>query len=243
MNESTFNTDAPALEVQNLGRSFGGYEVLAGIDLSIQHGKCLTVVAPVGAGKTTLWSLLAKVMKPTTGNVRYFGMEWCDENEPEIRSRINVVPDHSVMFESLTVTEFMDSYGRIFGLGRDESRARVDELQDVLEFTDRHRTPLADLDVGTKRMLRVAVGLLNSPKLLLLDEPFLGMTDDQASMLSQLLQEEMDRGDMAVFATALNLRQTGYMNTQLCRLEPIAPGRGCTVLEGAPFEEVEAVPA
>ena len=163
-----------AIKAENLTRSYGGNVVVDGVDLDVREGQILGFVGPNGAGKTTTWSMLTGVLNPTSGTVRLLGRPM-DINDTELKQQLGIVPDHSVMFESLTGEELLLSYARIYGLSREDAGQRTDEALSVFDLEDAARRPITTYSHGMRKKIRLAAATLHAPRVLFLDEPFEGM--------------------------------------------------------------------
>ena len=129
-----------AIKAETLTRSFGGNVVVDGVDLDVREGQILGFVGPNGAGKTTTWSMLTGLLQPTKGTVRLLGRP-VDINDTELKRQLGIVPDESVLFESLTGEELLLSYARIYGLSREDAGQRTDEALSVFDLDDAARRP------------------------------------------------------------------------------------------------------
>ena len=189
-----------AIKAENLTRSYGGNVVVDGVDLDVQEGQILGFVGPNGAGKTTTWSMLTGVLKPTSGTVRLLGRP-VDVNDTKLKQQLGVVPDHSVMFESLTGEELLLSYARIYGLSREDAGQRTDEALEVFDLEDAAKRPITTYSHGMRKKIRLAAATLHAPRVLFLDEPFEGMDALSARTVMSILQQMAEEG-AAVFLTS-----------------------------------------
>jgi ABC-2 type transport system ATP-binding protein len=190
-----------AIKAENLTRSYDGNVVVDGVDLDVREGQILGFVGPNGAGKTTTWSMLTGVLKPTRGTVSLLGRP-VDVNDTELKRQLGIVPDHSVMFESLTGEELLLSYARIYGLGREDAGQRTDEALAVFDLEDAARRPITTYSHGMRKKIRLAAATLHAPRVLFLDEPFEGMDALSARTVMSILQQMAEQDGVAVFLTS-----------------------------------------
>src|SRR5690606_26968191 len=164
----------PLIEARGLVKRFGDFTAVDGIDVEVRPGEAFGFLGPNGAGKSSTMRMIGCVSPPTDGHLRVLGMD-PRSHGPAIRARLGVVPQRDTLDEELTVEENIWVYGRYFGLSRAEVRERATELLDFAQLSDRAGSVVEPLSGGMKRRLTIARGLVNSPSILLLDEPTTGL--------------------------------------------------------------------
>ena len=217
------------ISARGLRKSFGDFEAVRGIDVQVHAGESFGFLGPNGAGKSSTMRMIGCVSPPTGGELRILGMDPRTQG-PAIRAQLGVCPQRDYLDEELTVEENMHTYGRYFGLPRAEVRRRADELLEFAQLTERRTSRVEPLSGGMKRRLTIARSLINSPRILLLDEPTTGL-DPQAR---HVLWDRLFRLKRAGVTLVLT---THYMDEaeQLCdRL--VVMDHGLIVAEGSPRE-------
>jgi len=168
------------LRAQRLSKSFGEVRAVDGVSFEVRAGELYGLLGPNGAGKTTTLSMIAGLLRPDAGEVVVDGTPF--SADPQRAKRImGVVPQELAVYEELSARENLEFWGRIAGLAPRAARARADELLAALALTDRAREPVKTYSGGMKRRVNLGCALLHRPRLLLLDEPTVGI-DPQARL-------------------------------------------------------------
>jgi lipooligosaccharide transport system ATP-binding protein len=224
--------DAVLLRASGLTKEFGDFTAVDGIDFAVRKGECFGFLGPNGAGKSSTMRMVGCVSPVSAGELRLFGLDPATDG-PAIRARLGNCPQSDTLDEELTVAENLWVYGRYFGLSRKEVRSRAAELLDFAQLTDRADDRVEPLSGGMKRRLTIARSLINSPEVLLLDEPTTGL-DPQARHVLWDRLFRLKRSGVTLVLT------THYMDEaeQLCdRLVVMDHGR--IVAEGSPRELID----
>jgi lipooligosaccharide transport system ATP-binding protein len=217
------------VEAADLRKTYGDFEAVRGIDITVRRGEAFGFLGPNGAGKSSTMRMIAAVSTPTGGTLRVLGLD-PERDGSQIRARIGVCPQDDTLDSELTVRENLLVYGRFFGLSRADVARRADELLAFVQLTDKAGARVEELSGGLKRRLTVARSLINDPEMLMLDEPTTGLDPQARHLLWDRLFRLKQQG------TTL-LLTTHYMDEaeQLCdRLVVI--DEGVIVAEGSPLE-------
>ena len=190
----------PVVQIRGLTKRFGEREVLRGLDLEVPAGVCFGVLGPNGAGKTTTLRALLGLSPGTGGEVKVFGLPIPAEGRA-VRARCGVVPQADNLDPDFTVIENLQVYARYFGLGADAIRERLRELLAFVELSDRATAPIATLSGGMKRRLTIARALINSPELIILDEPTTGLDPQVRRMIWARLRALREQGKTLLLTT------------------------------------------
>ena len=216
-----------------LRKSFGDLEAVKGIDVDVRRGEAFGFLGPNGAGKSSAMRMIAAVSPVGGGSLRIFGLDPAVDG-PTIRGRLGVCPQEDTLDNELNVYDNLYIYGRYFGIDKATVRQRTDELLEFVSLTEKAKSKVEDLSGGMKRRLTIARSLINSPDLLLLDEPTTGL-DPQAR---HVLWDQLFRLKHAGVTLVIT---THYMDEaeQLCdRL--VVMDKGLIVAEGSPRELINA---
>jgi len=214
-----------ALSIRNLFKTYsGGIQALRGVDLDVQEGDFYALLGPNGAGKSTLIGILTNLVRPTEGEIRVFGVD-ARAHPERARTLMGVVPQefHFNVFEK--TLEILVFQAGLYGIPRTEALPRAQELLERLGLGDQMNQIARHLSGGMKRRLMVARALVNSPRLLILDEPTLGQDWAHLQLLMTFLQE-LNASGMAIllishdyklihrFARRLVLLENGHIKKQ-----------------------------
>lgn len=214
---------------KSFGKPGAEFEAVRGIDVDVRRGESFGFLGPNGAGKSSTMRMIAAVSPVTEGELRILGLD-PDTDGPSIRARIGVCPQEDTLDNELNVRDNLYVYGRYFGLPRNEVRSRVDELLEFVQLTDKADAKVDDLSGGMKRRLTIARSLVNSPEMLLLDEPTTGLDPQARHVVWERLFQLKQSGVTLVLTTH-------YMDEaeQLCdRL--VVMDKGLIVAEGSPLQ-------
>jgi len=162
------------LEVRNLVKKYGSKTAVDDISFDIQEGEIFSLLGPNGAGKTTTISILSTLFPPTGGDAAVFGHSVTKE-PMEVKRMIGVVPQEIALYDDMTALENLNFWGEMYGLTGKALKTRVQELLEQIGLADRAKERVKTYSGGMKRRVNIAVGLLNKPRLLFLDEPTVGI--------------------------------------------------------------------
>jgi lipooligosaccharide transport system ATP-binding protein len=217
------------LAAKGIRKSYGGREVVAGIDLELRRGECYGLLGPNGAGKTTTLRMLLGLTNPDAGEITLLDHP-VPEAAREGRIRVGVVPQIDNLDPDFTVRENLLVYGRYFGLAPAQVLERLPRLLEFAALESRADSKIQELSGGMKRRLVLARALVNDPDLLFLDEPTTGLDPQARHQMWEKLRVLLRQGKTILLTTH-------FMDEaeRLCdRLKIIDHGR--TLAEGAPRE-------
>ncbi|MDZ7391715.1 MAG: ATP-binding cassette domain-containing protein [candidate division KSB1 bacterium] len=162
------------VQVQELTRRFKAITAVDGVTFSVQRGELFGLLGPNGAGKTTLIRMLTTLLQPTSGRAWVAGHEVTKARD-RVRACIGIVFQEPALDRQLTGRENLDFHARMYGLKASERRARIGEVLELVELSDRADDLVEHYSGGMQRRLEIARGLINHPQVLFLDEPTLGL--------------------------------------------------------------------
>lgn len=161
---------SPVIEVKNVWKSFKTVQAVKGINLQIPKGQFTALLGPNGAGKTTLVEMIEGIQKPDTGEITITGKHW-KGNEDELHRIIGLSLQETRFIDKLRVTETLHLFASFFNLGK----GRVNEIIEMVGLEEKRKSFVVNLSGGQRQKLAIGIALLNSPAILLLDEPTTGL--------------------------------------------------------------------
>jgi len=180
-------------------KRFGDLTAVGGVGFSIEEGETFGLLGPNGAGKTTSISMIAGLLEPDAGEIVVAGTP-ISPSSVAGKGAIGLVPQDLAIYPDLTATENLSFFGRLYGMMRDELTRRVDEVLEVIGLTDRKDDLTKEFSGGMKRRLNIGIGLLHRPKLLILDEPTVGVDPQSRNSILESV-ESLSAEGMAVLYT------------------------------------------
>jgi ABC-2 type transport system ATP-binding protein len=241
----TFPFSVPAmLDLNSITKRYGALAALDGVSLEVAAGEFFGLLGPNGAGKSTLMSLVAGLRAPDTGTITLDGQLLSSANVAA-RTALGLVPQHIALYEELSSEQNLRIFGELYGLRGKLLRDRVDEALAAVQLADRRREPVKTFSGGMQRRLNLAAALLHRPKVLLCDEPTVGVDPQSRHAIFEFL-EQLNRDGLTV------IYSTHYMEeaTRLCSRigiidhgKILALGTLDELLAQLPFEEEIHFPA
>lgn len=219
----------PVIVARDLVKRYGEFTAVDSLSFEVAPGESFGLLGPNGAGKSTTMRMIGAVSTRTAGDLSILGLD-PDRHGPDIRSQLGVVPQSDNLDTELRVRENLLVYGRYFGLPRRLVAERADELLAFAQLGEKGQAKVDALSGGMKRRLTIARGLINDPRILLLDEPTTGLDPQARHILWDRLFRLKEQGKTLVVTTH-------YMDEaeQLCdRLVVVDHGR--IMAEGSPAE-------
>lgn len=187
------------LQAQGLVKRFGHLTAVDGVSFSIAQGDTFGLLGPNGAGKTTTISMIAGLLEPDSGTVSVAGQR-ISTRSPDGKAQIGLVPQELAIYPDLTAIENLAFFGRLYEMGGEELQGRIDEVLGVIGLSDRRDDLTREFSGGMKRRLNIGIGMLHQPKLLILDEPTVGVDPQSRNAILESV-EQLSRGGLAVLYT------------------------------------------
>jgi ABC-2 type transport system ATP-binding protein len=186
------------LTVSNAAKRYGGVQALAGASFALRKGELLALLGPNGAGKTTLIRAIAGRVRLDGGEIRVFDQPVVAGRTPK---ELGIVPQELAIYPLLTARENLDSFGRLQGLSGTALAKQVDWALERTGLSDRAREPVKQFSGGMRRRLNIACGILHHPRIVLLDEPTVGVDPQSRDRIYGMLDELAQEGVSLILTT------------------------------------------
>ena len=221
------------IQIRDLKMQYrGGKLALNGVSLDIGNGM-FGLLGPNGAGKTSLIKILATLLKPTAGSIQIDGLD-LDKNRKQIRKQIGYLPQEFTSFPKLTAREFLDYVARLKGIRSRKARASlIDNVLENVGLSDARDRRADKLSGGMKRRLGIAQSLIGGPRILIIDEPTVGLDPEERVRFRNLLSDLSREEKIIILSTHI----VGDISSTCARIALLDEGE--VVFSGPPGELVE----
>ncbi|ASA77810.1 ATP-binding cassette domain-containing protein [Thermococcus sp. 5-4] len=189
-----------AIEVENLVKKYGDFEAVKGISFNVRQGEIFAFLGPNGAGKTTTVHVLTTLLKPTAGRAIVAGHDVVKE-PIAVRKKIGIVFQDPSVDRELTAYENMLIHGKIYGLGGNELKEKIERLLKFVELWEFRDRPVKTFSGGMQRRLEIARSLLHEPEILFLDEPTIGLDPQTRAHIWDYIRAMKEEHNMTIFLT------------------------------------------
>ena len=205
------------VEVKDLTKRFGKLTAVDGVHFSIPAGEAFGLLGPNGAGKTTTVSMMCGLVVPSGGDVIVDGHSIL-RDPMAVRRVIGVVPQDIALYPTLSARENLTFFARMQDVSADMLASRVDAVLDIVQLADRQKDRIETYSGGMKRRINIAVGLLNQPKLLILDEPTVGVDPQSRNSILETLKE-LNRQGMTLLYTSHYMEEVEFLCTHIAIID------------------------
>lgn len=189
------------IQLNNLTKRYDDKLALDNVSIQVEQGEIFGLLGPNGAGKTTLIHILCGLIPMDNGEVSIGGVSIKDHPE-RIKAQIGYVPQEIVLFDTLSVHDNMDYFGRLYGLRGAHLREKIDQALEVAGLTDRKAQKVKKLSGGMQRRLNLACAIMHDPKILVLDEPTVGVDPQSRNHILESVKAMNSQNKMTVVYTS-----------------------------------------
>lgn len=188
------------LKIAHLSKSFDSIKAVDDISLEVKKGEIFGLLGPNGAGKTTTISMIASLLRPDTGKIYIDALD-IETDLKKIKKMMGVVPQEMAFYEELSAKENMIFWGKLQGVGRKTLEERIRFYLEKTGLLGRENDPLKKYSGGMKRRINLIIGLIHQPKLLLLDEPTIGIDVQTRLNIYEIIKEASFQGTTILYTT------------------------------------------
>jgi ABC-2 type transport system ATP-binding protein len=192
--------NTPIFIVEDLWKIYAETDAVQGLTFEISRGEFFGLLGPNGAGKTTTIGLLSGLIEPTGGRVSIDGVDLFS-SPMEAKARLGLVPQSFALYPTLSAHDNLVFFGRIYGLKGRRLGERIARVLDIVALTDRANQTVATFSNGMKRRLNIAAGLLHEPKILILDEPTVGVDTQSRNAILESIYSLNKSGVTVLYTT------------------------------------------
>jgi len=190
------------ISIRGLRKSFGGTEVLRGIELDIKPGQVIGYIGPNGAGKSTTVKILCGIITEFEGDIKVFGMDLKTQSI-EIKKRIGYVPENGALYDLLTPHEYLNFVGTLYGIAQVKLDSRVNHLLAIFGMEKNADQRMDTFSKGMKQKILIMAGIINNPDILFLDEPLSGLDANSVILVKEMLARLALEGKTIFFCSHL----------------------------------------
>ena len=219
------------IEINHLYKSYGQQVVLDDINLSIQKGVITGLLGPNGAGKTTLVSILIGIITRDKGEIFIDGLD-LDNHLPEIQTICSIVPQNLAIYPMLSAYENLEYFGGLQGLKGQKLKSRIDYCTEVASLQSFLTKRVHKFSGGMKRRLNLAIGLLNTPRILYLDEPTVGVDTQSRNYILEMIKNINRKEGTTIIYTSHYMEEIEQVSDMIAIID-----EGHLILNG-PKEEI-----
>ena len=188
------------LKIENLTKTYGQKKADDNLSLEIENGHIYGFIGHNGAGKTTTLKSIAGIMEFDQGNI-YIDNKSIKEEPLACKKVMAYIPDNPDLYEYLTGIKYLNFIADVYGVSQAERTDRIKKYGDMFELTDSLGEPISAYSHGMKQKLAVISALIHEPKLIIMDEPFVGLDPKASHLLKGLMRDLCDRGGAIFFST------------------------------------------
>ncbi len=218
-----------AIQTRDIVKRYGDFDAVAGVDLTVSFGECFGLLGPNGAGKTTLVKMVTAVLPITSGEAIVAGMH-TRQHPRQIKALIGMVPQEENLDPDFTILKNLMVFSRYFDIPSAEAKKRAMANLEFFELAGRRDAKIRELSGGMKRRLLIARALINQPRILVLDEPTVGLDPQTKHLVWQRLNSLKQQGKTLLLTTQ-NMEEAAVLCDRLAIMD-----EGRIVAQGTPQE-------
>ena len=188
------------IEIKGLTKSFGAKEVLHGIDLTIQNGELFGFIGHNGAGKTTTIRAMVGILDFEEGSITINGKSIKDQAK-EVKKELAYIPDNPDLYPNLTGEKYLNFIADIFEVNTETRTTLIKKYADEFELTENLGDVISSYSHGMRQKLALISAFIHNPKVLILDEPFVGLDPKASHTLKNIMRELCEQGGIVFFST------------------------------------------
>ena len=188
------------IRTEKLKKNYGSFEALVGLDVNVAAGEFYGFLGPNGAGKTTTVKILAGLLKASSGKA-FVGGHDISREPKEAKKIIGFIPDRPYIYEKLTASEFLTFTARLFDMEEAETQFKIDEYLELFGLMEWKNELIESFSHGMRQKTIMAAALLHKPKIIIVDEPMVGLDPKGAKLVKKILKNLCNKGTTVFMST------------------------------------------
>jgi ABC-2 type transport system ATP-binding protein len=197
------------LEVNNARKSFGKKEIVKGVTFAVEKGEAFGLLGPNGAGKSTIISMICGLLSFNSGEIKVEGFSVKD-HPMEIKRKIGVVPQDIALYPTLSAIDNLLFWGKMYGLTGKQVVKKANEVLDFVGLSDRAKDKIETFSGGMKRRINIGAALMHKPKLLIMDEPTVGIDPQSRNHILETVKE-LNKQGMTIIYTSHYMEEVEFL--------------------------------
>ncbi|MFA8341469.1 MAG: ABC transporter ATP-binding protein [Rhodothermaceae bacterium] len=188
------------IKLNNVSKNFGGIQALDNVSLNINSGEVFGLLGPNGAGKSTTINIISTILKPDSGEI-FINEKPLSSCEKERKMEIGIVPQEISLYEDLSAFENLMFWGELYNIDSKNLKNIINEKLDFVGLSDRKNDLIKTFSGGMKRRINIAASILHKPKVLLMDEPTVGIDPQSRNRIFEVVQQLNAEGVTVIYTT------------------------------------------
>lgn len=188
------------LKIEHLIKNYGDFKAVDDLSLHVQKGEIYGFIGHNGAGKTTTLKAVVGILKFEHGDIFIDGISIKDD-PISCKKRFAYIPDNPDLYDYMTANKYLNFISDVFNLSIDERREKINKYAEMFELSDKLNVPIATYSHGMKQKLAIISAWIHDPKLVIMDEPFVGLDPKASHLLKQMMRQLCDNGGAIFFST------------------------------------------
>lgn len=198
------------LQLINLTKKYGDFTAVDNISFNVEDGEIFGLLGPNGAGKSTTVSMISTVLPSTKGEI-IVNNRSLRENPMDCKKIMGIVPQDLALYEALSAKDNLEFFGSLYGLYGKELKNRIEEVLEIIQLKDKKDQDVCEFSGGMKRRVNIGVALMNNPKLLILDEPTVGIDPQSRNHILETVKRLNKEKGMTVIYTSHYMEEVEYL--------------------------------
>ena len=207
-----------SIKINNLNKSYSNSKILEDLNLTIETGSVFGLLGPNGAGKTTLVSILNHLISKDSGEIEIYGYNF-EKNKKDIQRISSYIPQTYSFYPNLTAYENLEFFAALYGLRGKELKQKIEYCTEITSLENFINKKAHTFSGGVKRRLNIAIGLLNSPKIIYLDEPTVGIDPQSRKYILEVIKNLNKEEDTTIIYTSHYMEEVEYLCDEIAILD------------------------